>query len=90
MMRELLEEVAIGGEWTEQFLGFINDDSLPVGRVHLGIVHLFELSSLEVKAKESALAESGFAPIESLSRQKEQFETWSQLVLDEIDHCHRL
>jgi predicted NUDIX family phosphoesterase len=84
MMRELLEEVEISGDWTEQFLGFINDDSLPVGRVHLGVVHLFELSTAEVKAKESALAESGFDTIEGLIREKEQFETWSQLVLDEL------
>lgn len=84
MMRELLEEVAIGGTWTEHFLGFINDDSLAVGRVHLGVVHLFELSNADVRAREEALSDSGFAPIKELVKQAEQFETWSQFVLTEL------
>ncbi|HEV3383490.1 MAG TPA: phosphoesterase [Gemmata sp.] len=84
MLRELFEEVEIGCEWTEQFLGFINDDNVPVGRVHLGVVHLFELSQARVNSKEAALADSGFGPIQTLLDQKEQFETWSQFVLGEL------
>jgi predicted NUDIX family phosphoesterase len=84
MMRELLEEVEISCEWSEHFLGFINDDSIPVGRVHLGVVHLFELSLREVTARETALADSGFAPFEELYKQMGQFETWSQFVLEEL------
>ena len=84
MMRELMEEVLIDGDWTEQFLGFINDDRTPVGKVHLGVVHLFELSRGEVRARELALADSGFARIEELVAQSEQFETWSQFVLEEL------
>ena len=84
MIRELFEEVEIDCKWTERFLGFINDDSIPVGRVHLGIVHLFELSGARVNSKEAALADGGFAPIEILSKQLEQFETWSQFVLGEL------
>ena len=86
MMRELLEEVEIGGSWTEQFLGFINDDSMPVGRVHLGVVHLFELNRPEVKSKEDALADTGFAPLAKLIAQADQFETWSQFVLEVLKH----
>jgi predicted NUDIX family phosphoesterase len=84
MMRELLEEVEIGGDWTEHFLGFINDDNIPVGRVHLGVVHVFELSRAEVRSKEDALADSGFAPLGDLMAQREQFETWSQFVMEEV------
>lgn len=84
MMRELLEEVTIGGDWQDQFLGFINDDRTPVGSVHLGVVQLFELSRPDVRSKEDALADSGFAPLEELAAQAEQFETWSQFVLKEI------
>jgi predicted NUDIX family phosphoesterase len=84
MMRELLEEVVIGGDWTEQFLGFINDDRTPVGSVHLGVVQLFELSRADVRSKEDALADGGFAPLADLTAQVEQFETWSQFVLEEL------
>jgi predicted NUDIX family phosphoesterase len=86
MMRELLEEVEIGGEWSEQFLGFINDDRTPVGSVHLGVVQLFELTRPDVTSKEDALAEGGFAPLEELMAQAEQFETWSQFVLEVLKH----
>jgi predicted NUDIX family phosphoesterase len=84
MMRELQEEVEIGGEWTDHFLGFINDDSMAVGRVHLGVVHVFELSRAEVKSKEDALADSGFAPLRELIAQAGEFETWSQFVMEEL------
>jgi predicted NUDIX family phosphoesterase len=84
MVRELLEEVAIGCEWTERFLGFINDDRTPVGSVHLGIVHVFELRSPDVSPREDSLADAGFAPLEGLALHAEEFETWSQFVLQEL------
>lgn len=84
MLRELSEEVAIGGGWRESFLGFINDDRTPVGQVHLGVVHLFELESPAVRPREAALSDAGFAPLSELAAASEQFETWSQFVLAEL------
>jgi predicted NUDIX family phosphoesterase len=81
MLRELAEEVTIGCQFAEQGFGFIFDDATPVGRVHLGVVHLLELEMPAVEAREAALAEAGFAPIEELVRDFDRFETWSQLVL---------
>jgi predicted NUDIX family phosphoesterase len=82
MRREVGEEVAIRTGWTEHFLGFINDDRTPVGSVHLGVVHVFELDAPRAKAREDALADAGFAPKAELLRGAEQFETWSQFVLE--------
>lgn len=84
MQRELLEEVAIDGQRTERFLGFINDDRTPVGSVHLGVVHLFDLEKPAVKSREDALADAGFSPLVKLAEQIKQFETWSQFVLAEL------
>jgi predicted NUDIX family phosphoesterase len=84
MIRELTEEVEVGGDWAEQFLGFINDDRTPVGSVHLGVVHLFELARADVRAKEDALADGGFSPIAELAAAAGEFETWSQFVLAEL------
>ncbi len=81
MLREVAEEVTIGCPHAEQGFGFIYDDSTPVGSVHLGVVHLFELDKPAVTSREAALAEAGFAPIFDLVRDSEQFETWSQFVL---------
>jgi predicted NUDIX family phosphoesterase len=87
MRRELFEEVAIGCKWREHFLGFINDDRTPVGSVHLGVVHLFELESLEVRSREDALADTGFASLGTLAAQADEFETWSQFVLAELSRA---
>jgi predicted NUDIX family phosphoesterase len=82
MMRELTEEVNVGCGFTQQCIGFINDDRTPVGSVHLGVVHIFELESPAVQSREDALADAGFAKWTELLRFAEQFETWSQFVLD--------
>jgi predicted NUDIX family phosphoesterase len=81
MLRELREEVTISAGWTEQLLGFINDDRTPVGRVHLGVVHLFELAQPDVFAQEEAIAEGAIDSLEKLVGRMEEFETWSQFVL---------
>lgn len=82
MMRELTEEVELGCGFRERCVGFINDDRTPVGSVHLGVVHVFELEATAAHSREDALAEAGFAPWTELLRFAEQFETWSQFVLE--------
>jgi predicted NUDIX family phosphoesterase len=84
MQRELTEELALDTPFTERLLGFINDDTTFVGRVHLGVVHLFDLAEPRATPREDAIAEPGFAPIARLHAEREQFETWSQFVLDEL------
>ncbi|MCE9561645.1 MAG: phosphoesterase [Planctomycetes bacterium] len=84
MMRELTEEVQIGCDWKDSFFGFINDDRTPVGSVHLGVVHLVELASQDVRSREEALAEAGFSPLAELAARNDEFETWSQFVLAEL------
>lgn len=82
MLRELTEEVQLACGYSERCVGFINDDRTPVGSVHLGVVHVFDLDARAARANEAALADAGFAPLSELSRAAEQFETWSQFVLD--------
>src|SRR5262245_17016638 len=82
MLRELREEIDIASPYRETMLGLINDDSTPVGRVHLGVAHLFELESPAATPRESAIAAAGFAPLSELRTRSGEFETWSQLVLD--------
>jgi len=84
MMRELMEEVRIGCDWSERFLGFINDDRTPVGSVHLGVVHLLELATRDAHSREDTLADAGFAPFAELVAGQDSFETWSQFVLAEL------
>jgi predicted NUDIX family phosphoesterase len=82
LFRELAEEICLESPYEERCIGLINDDSTPVGQVHLGIVHVFELAEPLAHAREQALIGSGFAPIAELRRERDEFETWSQFVLD--------
>lgn len=84
MLRELTEEVDLGDAYAEHFLGFIYDPSTPVGTVHLGVAHVFDLPAPTARPREAALAEAGFAPLAALLAGRDRFETWSQLVLDEL------
>ncbi len=84
MRRELAEEIAIEGSWTGRCLGLINDDSNPVGSVHLGIVHLLELEQPAVAPRESELVGCGFEPLAALVADRDRFETWSQITLDAL------
>jgi predicted NUDIX family phosphoesterase len=82
MFREVAEEVCLETTYEERCLGLINDDSTAVGQVHLGIVHVFELAEPKVRRREQALTRAGFDPLAELQSQREEFETWSQFVLD--------
>lgn len=82
MQRELTEEVVLDTTYREACLGLINDDSLPVGQVHLGIVHVLDLDAPRVRRREEQIDAAGFAPLAELQRRRGEFETWSQLVLD--------
>jgi predicted NUDIX family phosphoesterase len=84
LMRELAEEVDVQCPYTERVIGLINDDTTPVGQVHLGVVHLLELAEPKVRHREETVAASGFAPLAELRRDRVAFETWSQLLLDEL------
>jgi predicted NUDIX family phosphoesterase len=82
MRRELAEEVSVGSAGRIRRVGLINDDATPVGRVHLGVVHLFELDRPEVAPREEGLAEAQFLPIEAIDARRGEFETWSQICID--------
>jgi predicted NUDIX family phosphoesterase len=81
MRRELAEEVAIETPYTEQLAGLINDDETEVGRVHLGVVHLFDVERPAVQPRESDILDAGFRPVEELLAEPERCETWSQICL---------
>ena len=81
MLRELSEEMTINSHYDEELVGFIFDDSSPVGRVHLGVVHLLTLQSADASARETDLVDSGFQDVSELKAALDGFETWSQLCL---------
>ncbi len=81
MQREINEEVVMETKYTEQCAGLINDDETEVGKVHLGIVHIFDLELPKVLPREESIIETGFDSPEKLLQELDQFETWSQICL---------
>ncbi len=81
MQRELDEEVSINTPYTTRRVGLINDDSTEVGKVHLGIVHLFTVQRPDVQPREAEMLDCGFRPIAEQLADLEGFETWSQICL---------
>jgi predicted NUDIX family phosphoesterase len=86
-----LRSLGVGGHVDEAdadgrcgFAGLITDDSTPVGAVHLGVVHVYELENPFVAPREAGLADSRFTPIAELSSAREEFETWSRFCIDEL------
>ncbi|MGC3966443.1 MAG: phosphoesterase [Pirellulales bacterium] len=86
LRRELAEEVAIDTSYTERCVGLINDDESPVGRVHLGVVHIFDVAEPRVSPRESEIIDCGFRPIEELLNDLSGFETWSSICLKRSLH----
>ncbi len=82
MRRELEEEVAINTPYTDHRVGLINDDETEVGRVHLGVVHRFQVERPAVEPRESEIIESGFRPVDELLADLDGFETWSRICLE--------
>ncbi len=83
--REIREEVKFEGDATQKLYALINDDGNEVGRVHLGVVHIFDLNSDDVRSNEDALAEMKFYSLEELSGELyERLESWSAICVDAL------
>lgn len=80
--REIEEELDLPEEHEHRIIALLNDESNPVGQVHLGIVHLVDLKSDEVVSREDALADLGFSTLADLNGVSfERLETWSQFCI---------
>jgi predicted NUDIX family phosphoesterase len=84
MRRELEEEVWIDTPYQAACVGLINDDQTEVGRVHLGVVHVFDVDQPWVRPRESDIIEAGFVPLSELLSDLDRFESWSRICLESL------
>ena len=88
VMRELEEEVEIGGETALRVLGYINNDSDDVGKVHFGVLYVVETDSAEVKPTDSEIDDGKMRPVEELERicssPEFKVEEWSRIALEPL------
>ena len=83
--REVNEEIKIDTPFEDQIVALLNDDSTEVGRVHLGIVHVFKLKEPKVQKREALITGLTFLTKEELLARRETMETWSQICLNSLD-----
>ncbi|MEK6250226.1 MAG: phosphoesterase [Planctomycetales bacterium] len=81
MQRELNEEISLESPFTSKCVGLINDDETAVGRVHLGVVHLFEVERPLITPREVDIVDAHFRSIGEILDNLDGFETWSQICL---------
>jgi predicted NUDIX family phosphoesterase len=83
--REVNEEIRIDTPFEDRIVALLNDDSTEVGRVHLGIVHIFKLKEPKVQKREAMITGLTFLTKEELMARRESLETWSQICLDSLE-----
>jgi len=83
--REVHEEIHLLSKFRNQIVALLNDDSTEVGRVHLGIVHIFKLKEPKVQKREAMITGLTFLTKEELMVRRESLESWSQICVDALD-----
>jgi predicted NUDIX family phosphoesterase len=79
------EEIKIESPFEDRIVALLNDDTTEVGRVHLGIVHVFQLAQPRVQKREAMITNLNFLNREQLLAIRDNLETWSQLCVDSLD-----
>jgi predicted NUDIX family phosphoesterase len=85
LKRELYEEVSLlNGCLIEdiEFIGFINDDTIPVGRVHIGLLYNIHVSNKEVYINETDKMTADWIDKSNLAEFYEGMETWTKIIFD--------
>ena len=85
LKRELYEEVKLlNGCLIEdiEFIGFINDDTIPVGRVHIGLLYNIQVSNKEVYINERDKMTADWIDKSSLAEFYKGMETWTKIIYD--------
>src|SRR5438128_3357473 len=83
--REVNEEIKIDTKFDDRIVALLNDDTTEVGRVHLGIVHVFKLAEPKLEKREAMITGLTFLSKEELLSRRETMETWSQICLDSLE-----
>jgi predicted NUDIX family phosphoesterase len=84
LRREWSEELVADWEPEFRLVGLLNDDSNPVGSVHLGVVFEVQADGRPVEVRERDKLTGRFATVAEVRATSERMETWSRLVADHL------
>jgi predicted NUDIX family phosphoesterase len=85
LKRELFEEInLLDGCLIEdvEFIGFINDDTIPVGSVHIGLLYNIHVSTKDVVVNETDKMTAVWIDKPDLAEFYEGMETWTKIAFD--------
>ncbi len=85
VQREVGEELNLRSPYTNHAVALLNDDSNDVGKVHLGVVHIFQLETDAVEKGEAMITHLQFLDRAGLASHRDCMESWSQTCVDHLD-----
>jgi predicted NUDIX family phosphoesterase len=84
LRREWAEELVADFEPPFTAIGLLNDDTTPVGAVHVGIVYVADAGGRPVAIRETDKLTGAFASTDEVAAVRDAMETWSRLVFDAL------
>lgn len=84
LRREWSEELVADWEPAFRLVGLLNDDTNPVGSVHLGVVFEVDAAGRSVEVRERDKLTGRFATLADVRAAWDRMETWSRLVAEHL------
>ncbi len=84
LKREWQEEVVYDGRFEATLLGFLNEDSSPVSKVHLGVVFLVDGDTPDIRIRETDKLAGELLTLRDMRMYYLAMESWSQIVYDRL------
>ena len=83
--RELNEEVGLSEDRSQniEYIGFINNDTNAVGKVHIGVVFKIKVKSSDVEVRETDTLKINWVSQDEIN-DLNHFESWSALILKDL------
>jgi len=85
LKREFFEEVRLSNDCsieTIEFIGFINDESIPVSRVHIGLLYNIRVSNKDLYVNETDKMTASWIEKKDLAEFYGGMETWTRIAYD--------
>ena len=87
--REWAEELVADFVPDFQLVALLNDDTTPVGAVHLGAVYLADAGGRSIAIRETDKLTGAFAEATAVAAVRDRLETWSAIVFDFFEGAAR-
>jgi len=85
LRREWHEELVVDFVPEFRFVGLLNDDTTPVGQVHLGLVYEGDAAGRPVAIRETDKLSGRFVASAAVAEVSDRLETWSRIAFEWLE-----